>query len=359
MSSECPIRENDTAPELRRPAWESDRLDTPESPEIMEAYFDRGIDAWVLSRYADVAAALHAVDLAPATPTRKEESPLANEAARLQARADVMEALSPSSLRAWRRHTLQVARVRVASLPVGCSVDLIREYAQPVCTELAVMVTGAPPQETERLVQLAAHATAAAAEPFDDALQAQAESAGRQMRPCFHAGPESLRESGFIALSQTLVRLLANGWFSLLRNPAEWSRLHRQPSLAPRAVEEMLRCAALPRILCRQATRDTRIGGAQIRAGDRVILRLVAANNDPERFVAPHRFDITRGGAGHFTLGAGGHACVGAPLLRCAAIAGTLPLVESFVAAELAGPIEWVGGTSFLSPRSLPVRLSR
>src|SRR5258707_15208071 len=99
MSPECPIRENDTANEPRRPAWESDRLDTHESPEIMEAYFDRGLDAWGLSCYTDVAAALHAVDLAPATPTRKEESPLANQAARLQARADVKEALYPSRLR--------------------------------------------------------------------------------------------------------------------------------------------------------------------------------------------------------------------------------------------------------------------
>jgi cytochrome P450 len=69
--------------------------------------------------------------------------------------------------------------------------------------------------------------------------------------------------------------------------------------------------------------------------------------------------DLGRRGAGQLTLGAGPHSCVGASLIRRAAVAVTRPLVESFAAAVLAGCVDWHGGSSFRSPRHLPVRLSR
>jgi cytochrome P450 len=60
---------------------------------------------------------------------------------------------------------------------------------------------------------------------------------------------------------------------------------------------------------------------------------------------------------GHASLGAGLHACVGAPLIRAAVVSATLPLVERFSIIDLVEPIEWRGGSGFVSPSTLPVVL--
>ena len=51
------------------------------------------------------------------------------------------------------------------------------------------------------------------------------------------------------------------------------------------------------------------------------------------------------------------HACVGASLIRMAAITITSPLLERFAWAELVEPVEWKGGSGFRAPGSLLVRL--
>jgi cytochrome P450 len=87
------------------------------------------------------------------------------------------------------------------------------------------------------------------------------------------------------------------------------------------------------------------------------VLRVFAANRDPERFSDPGRFDVMRRGTGQLALGAGSHACVGARLIRMAAVTITRPLLERFAWASLVEPVEWKGGSGFRTPASLPVRL--
>jgi cytochrome P450 len=137
-----------------------------------------------------------------------------------------------------------------------------------------------------------------------------------------------------------------------------WSLLHRQPGLMGQAIEELLRYAGLARILARTATADIDLSGAFIREGERILLRIVAANCDPERFSHPNHVDITRRDAGHLTLGAGPHACVAANLIRMAAIAITRPLVQRAASANLSRPTDWQGGSGFRSPKSLWVSLA-
>jgi cytochrome P450 len=143
-----------------------------------------------------------------------------------------------------------------------------------------------------------------------------------------------------------------------MRYPQQWNLLHRQPELVEQAIEELLRYAGLVRILGRMATADIDINGALIRSGDRIILRIIAANRDPERFSHPNQVDLARRNAGHLTLGAGPHACVAANLIRMAAIAITWPLVQMVASANLSCPIDWQGGSGFRSPRSLRVHLT-
>src|ERR1700712_1870523 len=50
-----PRREKPTVP-----AWSDDELDSPFPAEVESAYFDEDLEAWVLSRHADVLAAFRA-----------------------------------------------------------------------------------------------------------------------------------------------------------------------------------------------------------------------------------------------------------------------------------------------------------
>ena len=67
--------------------------------------------------------------------------------------------------------------------------------------------------------------------------------------------------------------------------------------------------------------------------------------------------DVTRHRTGQLALGAGPHSCVGAHLIRMAAVTITRPLLERFASVNLAEPVEWQGGSGFRSPASLVVSL--
>lgn len=340
------------------PAWIEDQLDCLYPPATEGPYFDDELGAWVLTRYDDVLAAFRASALTPTGPTHERDAVPPLESARLAMRAETMEVLSAAQLVAWRDALLPEVQARAHFLPAGEPVDLLSGYACPLCLSLAAMVTGVSREQATNLEESARHVSAAAAEPFDPVLRARAKSASSEMRPCFHTGPESLRHSGFVAISQTMPCLLGNAWFALMQSPGQWNLLHREPDRMEQAIEELLRYAGLARTLTRQAQTDIALNGALIRRGQRVILRIIAANHDPERCPNPNQVDVTRRGSGHFTLGAGSHACVAAGLIRMAAAAITSPLVQRFAEAILVRPVDWKGGSGFRSPTALAVCLT-
>jgi hypothetical protein len=344
-------------PDLSRPAWEQDELDSLLSSEPEDPYFDTNLGSWVLSRHADVLAAFHSPALALVGPNSSSVPEIGDDGARLQMRAETLEALSPAKLREWRDQLLILAKERLEKLRTNEPVDLLDEFARPLCVALAAMVTGANPKDAERLYQLAQPISMSSAEPYDATLRMFSKAAEKELQPYFPTGPLPLRDSGFVALSQTLPCLLANTWFALVRQRDAWTRLHQEPGLVPQAIEELLRFAGLTRVLFRQATADTNLNGVPIRTGERIVLRLFAANHDSDRFPDANRLDVTRRGTNHLTLGAGPHSCVGASLIRMAATAITQSLVEYFADADLIEPVEWQGGSGFRSPKALKVRL--
>jgi cytochrome P450 len=339
------------------PNWSHDQLDSAIPPEIDPAYFDSDLNAWVLSKHADILAAFRTSSLAPAglhdTNTVNPE----DDTTRSEMRAQTMEALSPAQLRQWREQITPEVQTCVENLPLAEPVDLMNAYARPLCLSLAAMVTRIPRVDAARLYENAQRVSAAAAEPYDPALRRGAKAANAELRTCFHSGPEALRDSGFVALSQTLPCLLGNAWFALMQHPHQWSMVHQQPGLTEQAVDELLRYAGLARTLTRIATADINLNGSFIRKGDRIILRIIAGNRDSDRFPHPHQVDVTRSDGAHFTLGSGPHSCVAAGLIRMVAVALTRPLVQRFGPPTAARPVDWQGGSGFRFPRSLWVCL--
>ena len=115
---------------------------------------------------------------------------------------------------------------------------------------------------------------------------------------------------------ETTMNLISNGIAAFWRHPDQWRRLQEHPELVRHAVEEVLRTDGPLRATARWARRPVVLGGAEIGAGDRVLLVQIAANHDPGTFSAPDRFDIGRTGNRHVGFGHGIHTCLGAPLAR-------------------------------------------
>jgi cytochrome P450 len=115
---------------------------------------------------------------------------------------------------------------------------------------------------------------------------------------------------------ETTAGLIANGLVLLFEHPDELARLKADPDLTPAAVEEMLRCDGPASVIVRESTAPVRVGGFDLPAGKRFYLAMVAGNRDPEVFADPDRFDITRRPNRHTAFGLGAFYCLGAALAR-------------------------------------------
>ena len=117
--------------------------------------------------------------------------------------------------------------------------------------------------------------------------------------------------------TETTEGMIANALRHLLSSPAQLELALADPGLVPAAVEESLRLEPAAAVVDRYATRDARLAGAGIRAGDQVTVSLAGANRDPVVFAEPDLFDVRRPNAGHHLAFAHGpHFCLGAHLAR-------------------------------------------
>jgi cytochrome P450 len=303
--------------------------------------FDRQLDAWVLSRYADVLAALREPALWPVGPRRETNLKIPDAAAQQILRTQVLEAYAPPRLNDWQNRMDAIAVVDDPD-------DLVSEVIEPWCLTASEIVTGSDPADRERLLAAARVISDAAASPGQETHAADAE-----LEEYFRNSALPMAGPVFVALSRTVACLLASGWLALLRHPDQLTQLHSNPELVPKAIEEMLRYASLPQSIFRRASKPVVISGTQIAEGDRVVLRLALANRDPLQFSGPNTFDLARRGPAHLSLGFGPHSCVGAALIRMTAAAATRVFVSRFAGFELTEPVEWKGGEGFRSPARL------
>jgi cholest-4-en-3-one 26-monooxygenase len=107
-----------------------------------------------------------------------------------------------------------------------------------------------------------------------------------------------------------------SGMRALMAAPEQKRELAEDPSLVPGAVEEALRMFPAFAHFRRTATRDTELGGQEIKQGEKVVMWYVSSNRDESVYEDPDRFDVLRN-AEHQAFGAGGrHFCLGTALAR-------------------------------------------
>jgi cytochrome P450 len=139
----------------------------------------------------------------------------------------------------------------------------------------------------------------------------------------------------FIAGHETTMNLIGNGTVALLRHREQWRRLVEDPSLAPGAVEEVLRYDGPVHLTGRTATRELHVGDVVVEKGQTVTTVLAAANRDPARFADPDRLDITRADNHHLAFSQGIHYCLGAALARLEGQEAFRGLVQRFPDLDL------------------------
>ena len=121
-----------------------------------------------------------------------------------------------------------------------------------------------------------------------------------------------------VAGNETTRNAISHGLEQLTLNPEQraiWAADFE--TVAPTAVEEIVRWASPVIFMRRSATRDAELGGHPIKAGDKLLLFYNSGNRDEAVFADPFRFDVLRQPNPHVGFGGPGpHFCLGAHLAR-------------------------------------------
>ncbi|MEV4277761.1 cytochrome P450 family protein [Actinoplanes xinjiangensis] len=164
-----------------------------------------------------------------------------------------------------------------------------------------------------------------------------------------------------IAGHETTVNLIGNGAWLLLRDRDRWERLRADRTLLPAAIEEFLRFEGpVETSTFRVATEPVEIGGVTIAAGDPVVVVLLSANRDGDRFPDADELRLDRPNNAHLAFGHGIHYCLGAPLARLEAQVAFTALLDRFPDLRLAtdpDELPWRPGTLLRGLYHLPVFL--
>ncbi|ATL28314.1 cytochrome P450 family protein [Streptomyces formicae] len=166
---------------------------------------------------------------------------------------------------------------------------------------------------------------------------------------------------------ETTVNLIGNGMYALLTHPEQRERLQRaleegDTDLLETGVEELLRFDGPVELATwRFATEALTVGGQDIAAGDPVLVVLAAADRDPARFAEPDTLDLSRRDNQHLGYGHGIHYCLGAPLARLEGQTALATLLRRLPDLQLAvdpADLRWRGGLIMRGLRTLPVEFA-
>lgn len=301
------------------------------------------------------------------------------------------EAFNPEMVSNQRAEVEDVTQSLIADMQQQSpgEVELIDEFAHPLPVHVICKIMGLPLADGENLGDWSTNIgltlfhyydaenrherTEESIKEFTDYLQGVVERRKADPKDDLisylleaEADGETLTEDEVVATAvlllfaghETTTKLLANGVLELLRHPEQMELLREDPSLAPKAVEEILRYQGTSKSLTRGVVKDFELQGKQIEAGDRILLSQAAANRDPRQFDEPETFDITRGSMDHLGFGHGTHHCLGAPLARLETRVAFPALVQAFPDMELAaGDIEWTRSPLVRGPEELYIEI--
>ncbi|MGW0475692.1 cytochrome P450 [Streptomyces coeruleorubidus] len=146
-----------------------------------------------------------------------------------------------------------------------------------------------------------------------------------------------------IAGHETTANMTALSTLALLVHPDQAARIRDtdDPAVVANAIEELLRYLTVPQDhVWRVATEDLTLGGQLIRAGEGVTVNLPAGNRDTAFLDRPDALDVDRNSRGHVAFGYGTHQCLGQSLARMELQVALPTLLRRLPGLRLAVPLE-------------------
>ncbi|MDE0059302.1 MAG: cytochrome P450 [Defluviicoccus sp.] len=354
----------------------------------------RLIDAWVLTRYEDADAMLRDHERFGAEDRRFYDTGLTtmldlDPPDHTRLRALVSRAFTPRSVSRWHGCVREIADRLLDAVSGQDRFDLIAALGYPLPVTVIAEMLGVPADDMDRFevwsndialivepilapaqVEGVRRATgelfayfetiveARRREPRDDlvsALLAAEERGDRLTR-------EELLSTMLLILvagNETTRNLIGNGMLALLRHPDQLQRLRDQPDLLDPAVDELLRYDSPVQLDGRVVREDVEMGGRRLRAGQKVIALLGAANRDPAAFENPEALDIGRRERSHLSFGRGIHYCLGASLAVLEARIAFQSLLERFPSIRLAAEPRYRDGIVLRGVESLWIEVQQ
>ncbi|MER5530446.1 cytochrome P450 [Streptomyces sp. NPDC002677] len=318
-----------------------------------------GIDAWLITRYADVrevfadtarfssqpGSIAHLVHgLNPDAPIVEGDFPRMDGAEHLRLRRAIAPELSPRQLDALRPAVQRIVDDLIDELATAPGpADFCTQLITPVTTQVIARLLDVPYadrgvfQKTamtlfdtttsedevikvglplfEYLLKLVQDRRGNPGEDLLSRIIARGERTERPFTDTELVMTSAALLVGGFASTDTIA---ACGLLALFQQPTQLDRLRAEPEQAGNAVEELIRfgTSSLPGSVLRRATEDTHIAGQAVAAGDYVVAVVQTANREEALVPDPDVLDIGRKPVPHLGFGHGPHQCVGQQLAR-------------------------------------------
>jgi cytochrome P450 len=160
-----------------------------------------------------------------------------------------------------------------------------------------------------------------------------------------------------VAGNETTRNSISGGMYALAQFPDERAKLLANPSLVPRAVDEIIRWVHPVIYMRRTCLEDTELGGRVIRAGDKLALWYLSGNRDESKWADPYRFDVSRDGPRHLSFGYGQHLCIGWRLAEIQLTVALEEMLKRFPDFSVVGPVSRMRSNFLSSIKQMQVRL--
>ena len=161
-----------------------------------------------------------------------------------------------------------------------------------------------------------------------------------------------------VAGNETTRNSISGGMFALSQFPDEHAKLRADPSLVPRAVDEIIRWVHPVIYMRRTCLEDTELGGRTIRAGDKLALWYLSGNRDESKWADPYRFDVSRDGPRHLSFGYGQHLCIGWRLAEIQLTVALEEMLRRFPDFRVVGSVSRMRSNFLSSIKQMQVRLA-
>ena len=157
---------------------------------------------------------------------------------------------------------------------------------------------------------------------------------------------------------EMMMKLIADGMLELVRHREQRRLLREELSIAPKAVEGIIRYHGPSKVVTLRVVEDSELRDTRIEAGQRVLMSLAAANCDPRQFDDPETFDISWSTHSHLGFGHGIYSCIGAPLARVETRVAFPALAQPFPDTEMVtDEFEWTQSPLVGGPEELRLNI--